>query len=124
MADFEKLNPIKRGDTRKIKITATWPEDVPELGATAGDPYSLAGKEISAEFRDDRENPSPLIEKTDQSGIQVQPAPDDNVALIELASTDTSGFTESITLKLDVRVTDDAAGTRWTVASGDVPVKL
>lgn len=117
---------MRRGDDRTVRVTATWPEDVPELGVSEGDPYDLTGKRVSFEGRFSRDEEDPFLLKTTDvgGGVEVRPAPAENVCLVEITSDDTKTLGRSITFKVDVRVFDPTANTRWTVARGDLWIEI
>lgn len=118
MADFGQLT-MDRGDDRTIVLEATWPEDVPELGKTEGDPYDLSGKEAVVEAWADLQDPGPSFAKNELGGALTV---NGNEARVKIEPEDSSGFTESTTLKLRVRVTEN--GQRWTVGRGELRFEL
>jgi hypothetical protein len=113
---------MPRGDSRRIRITATWPEDVPEYGAVEGDPYPLSGKlcAFTGKTKLNLSDADAVFKKTSDpgDGITVRPDPDDNVADVEIAPEDTEALTKESEVFLDFQVTDEPGGTVWTVWEG------
>src|SRR5215212_9743585 len=109
------------GDTRRARLTATWPEAVPEFGVAKGDPYPLsqaATIKFTAKFSEANDDSQAVVRKTNapSGGITVS----GNVAYIDFESADTSQFvnmTRPKRLVCDVQVTTPD-GDLWTVAKG------
>lgn len=107
------------GDDREVKIVATWPEAVPELGITKGSPYDLStvqniwftGKKLATDA-----DSAAIIRKSLGSGITVS----GNVATVSVGREDLVSvrpLVSSLTLVCDVQV-KTATGKIWTVAEG------
>jgi hypothetical protein len=109
------------GDTRRARLTATWPEDVPEFGVTAGDPYPLSQAEsirFTAKFSESNDDTQAVVTKYyPGGGITVS----GNLAYIDFDETDTDDFLNMVRPKklvcdVQVRTPDDDL---WTVAKGN-----
>lgn len=83
---------VPRGDGVTIKVTAAYPDAVPEQNVDAGDPYPLSGKTLYFTARNRFNEAStvvPVFAKTTGSGITVRSDPNDHIADITIASDDT-----------------------------------
>lgn len=116
---------MKIGDTRRVKINATWPEDVPEFGGVKGAAYPLnsaAKVWFTAKLSADQDDAqAPIRKDTSLSGN------DDitfvgSTAYFNIVSADTDDWTASrseIRLICEVQVKNAGAGGEvWTVADG------
>ncbi len=114
------MNEITRGDTRKIRITATWPVAVPESGIAARDPFSLAGSTPRFTARRKIDDAATVFAKSIGAGITVT----GNVAEITILPADTASLPigESANLVCDLEITT-AAGEVWTVWAGGIHVR-
>lgn len=115
------LDPIYRGDDATITIIATYPADIPEQGITAGDPYSLAGKQMwfTAKHKVAEDDTAAEFQKTDGDGITARDAPDDHICDVEVVPTDTADMTKGATLVCDLQVKGVKT---WTVWKGTLPI--
>ena len=110
------------GDDRTVRVTATWPEDVPEAGATAGDPYNLSGvNEIwfTAKLSRDDDDLQAVFQKTlSGDGIRLASA-GSNVCYVDVQAADQAELwhhrTNYLYCDVQVRGPDNEV---WTVASG------
>jgi hypothetical protein len=118
---LETLAPIYRGDDRTIKITATYPEAIPDQDIEAGDPYPLGGLTLyfTAKFTAASVDEDALFQKTSTDGITVRASPNDHIADVEITAEDTEMMEEGSTLICDVQ----AMGAQtWTIWKGYLPV--
>ncbi len=111
---------MTRGDTRKIRIIATWPVAVPEAGIAAGDPFPLEGLTLRFTARRKIKDETPQFAKSNGAGITAT----GNVAEILILPADTVSLMikETVNLVCDLEVTT-AAGEVWTIWSGELPVR-
>lgn len=118
---LETLDPIYRGDDRTIKITATYPEAIPDQDIEAGDPFSLDGLELffTAKHKTVETDAEAVFQKTSEDGITVREAPNNHIADIQIAAEDTETMEKGKTLICDVQ----AMGSQtWTIWKGYLPV--
>lgn len=115
------LDSIYRGDDATITITATYPADIPEQGISAGDPYSLAGKQMwfTAKHKTREDDASAEFQKTDENGITARDAPNDHICDVEVVPSDTADMTRGATLVCDLQVKGVKT---WTVWKGNLPI--
>jgi hypothetical protein len=120
--DLAVLDPIHRGDDRTIKVTATYPEAIPEQDIEAGDPYPLDGVPLyfTAKYKTTDEDVDAVFQKTSTAGaIVARAAPDNHICDIEIAAEDTEGMEKGKDLICDVQV----MGTQtWTIWKGILPI--
>ena len=116
---------MTRGDSRTLRVMATWPEDVPEAGATEGDPFPLSGKlliftaKTSTRLPDDD---ATFQKRSDGASPGIVVGSPTNTAAIEIETADTDSLEQAKTLVCDLQVID---GTDiWTVASGTLRVNV
>lgn len=116
------MDPITRGDTRRIRITATYPEDAP--GISAGDPFPLSSHTTRFTARRKVTDPLAVFSKSTEVGGGITILPAGNVAEIALSPSDTSGLQlrNPVTLVCDLEVST-ASGDVWTVWQGELTVK-
>jgi hypothetical protein len=118
---------MKIGDTRRVKIVATWPEDVPEFGATEGQAYPLNTAQkvwFTAKSSPDQDDAqAPIRKATDLSGDN-DITFSGSTAYFNIVPADTTTYTAyrtSVQLKAEVQVKNAGAGGEvWTVAEGDL----
>jgi hypothetical protein len=121
LLDFEET--MKRGNDRTLRITAYYPEDVPEVDALEGDPMPLTGRALWFTAKIEKDDPDPgVFQKTDIAGITPRDAPANNVADVEIARADTLSLTEDATLYCDVQVRT-ADNKIHTIAEGTLTVE-
>lgn len=119
------LESMTRGDDRTIKITATYPEAIPESGIAAGDPYPLGDKQIwfTAKYRTRGVPDSDAVfQKTSDlapGGITVRANPNDHIADVDIDPEDTADMPKAATLICDVQAKGAAT---WTVWKGYLPI--
>jgi hypothetical protein len=118
---------MKIGDTRRAKITATWPEAVPEFGAAEGDPYPLNTAQkvwFTAKTSPDQDDAqAPIKKATDLTGDN-DITFTGNIAYFNIVPADTAAYSNyrtEVRLKAEVQVKNAGVGGEiWTVAEGDL----
>ncbi len=114
---------MARGDTHTIKITATFPEAIPEQSIAAGASFPLSGKTVyftAKRSYQDTDDTIVVFKKTTTSGITVRANPNQHIADVAIAKVDTESLYGGTTLYCDCRVKD---GTNiWTVAKGTITI--
>src|SRR5215217_6370836 len=87
------LDPIYRGDDATLKVTASFPQDIPDQGILAGDPYPLTGKEVyfTAKRKIVQTDAEAQFQKSTLTGaIVVRDAPDDHICDVQVDGEDTA----------------------------------
>lgn len=120
MAEFN--HRMKRGDDRVLRVTATYPEDIPPT-IVAGDPYPLKGKMVffTAKRTVVEPDADAIIRKQTGAGIEVD-ATNTNIARVVIDKADTVVLgTREVSLVCDVQVVNES-GKTFTVADGYLAV--
>ena len=118
---LETLDPIYRGDDRTIRITATYPEAIPEQGIEVDDPYPLDGVDLyfTAKYKTSFPDADAVFQKTSDDGITVRDSPNEHIADIQITAEDTEAMVKGKTLVCDVQVMGPQT---WTIWKGYLPV--
>ena len=118
---LETLEPIHRGDDRTIRITATYPEAIPEQGIEVDDPYPLDGADLyfTAKYKTRDLDAEAVFQKTSDDGITVREPPNEHICDVQIAAEDTEGMERGKTLVCDVQVMGPQT---WTIWKGYLPV--
>ena len=118
---LETLEPIYRGDDRTIRITATYPEAIPEQGIEVDDPYPLDGVDLffTAKYKTSFADEDAVFQKTSDDGITVRDSPNEHIADIQITAEDTEAMVKGKTLVCDVQV---MGAQTWTIWKGYLPV--
>jgi hypothetical protein len=118
---LETLEPIYRGDDRTIRITATYPEAIPEQDIEADDPYPLDGVDLyfTAKYKTSASDEDAVFQKTSDDGITVRASPNEHIADIQITAEDTEAMVKGKTLVCDVQVMGPQT---WTIWKGLLPV--
>lgn len=121
------------GNGRRVRCTATWPRDVPEMGVTAGQEYDLSLASnvwfMAKAARGDSDAQA-VISKAKNlaspNAITFGSGPDANVAYFNITPADTAAFItaeEAEELEVEMQVKHAATGEIWTVVWGHLTVK-
>lgn len=125
MADTLPNLQMARGDTRTIKITATYPAAIPEQNIAAGDPFPLNDKTVYFTARLKQfaapDTQIAFAKRTGGQGITVRSSPNNHIADVAIATADTEGYAASTNLAADCR-TKDGSGNLWTVWRGTITI--
>ncbi len=115
------------GDTRRVKITATWPMDVPEYGGVEGAVYPLnsaAKVWFTAKHTPDQDDAQAIIRKDTSLSGDNDITFSGSSAYFNIVPADTAAFLTSrstVILQAEVQVKNAGAGGEiWTVAKGSL----
>lgn len=117
------MEAITHGDSRRLRVTATYPEAVPDTPIVAGDPFPLTGHTCRFTARLRITDETAVFVKSTAVGIAILTP--NNIAEIAILPTDTLGLpitNSTINLRCDFEVTT-SSGEVWTLWEGELPVK-
>ena len=119
---LETRDPIYRGDDRTIRITATYPEAIPEQGIEVDDPYPLDGVDLyfTAKYKMSFPDADAVFQKTSDDGITVRDSPNEHIADIQYNRRGHRGYGQG---QAAADVSRQVMGPQtWTIWKGYLPV--